>query len=842
MKPFSPRPRSHGIDTGRAPQERYRILGRIAAGGMAEIYLGRMVTRSGGWREVVLKRLMPDLQADQEFVQMFYDEARIASEMNHPNIVQIYELGELDGSMFIAMELIRGVNLKELYERAQHENKPIPMPLILRMACGALDALSYAHSFADAEGRPQHIVHRDVSPQNILVTYQGEVKLVDFGVAKAENRIHQTRQGLVKGKFAYMAPEQIIGEKLDGRSDLFALAEVLYQFLLHRHPFYADSDAAVLQAVIESRATPPTSIDPKFPPQLSAILMRAMQRKPENRYADANAMKAAIESYMLDRARPPTAETLGRYVRELFADRLQLEEQARTADNDDLLVEALRVGPKPRPVAREVAKKVRAIAPPAASQSPPPQKRVEPTPPVKVTTPEVVEATADYNEDHPSLELFTAPPDAADPDATISVNGTPDEMAALLAPKAEQVRGGEERHYDEPKIDREIKNRNPNDRDEPTMEATVERAESDARRAPKRGGRSRVERSVVASNRLLTPREDSVIGSFIGGYTIMERAGHDAVSEQFLARITGARGFYRDVLLKRILPELSKEEVFVEAFLREVQHASRLSHPNIAVVIDLGFEEERWHLVTEHVPGRTLASIIAQAKLQRLSIPVPLAMRIVSQVSLALAAAHSELDENGRVSPVLHRDVTAERVIITRHGGVKLTDFGIANASSSSMLTSSDEVRGKPDYMAPELLSSDAGTPDVRSDVYSAGMLLYETVTLESPFRRNTTFETIMAALRDPVRSIGSMRVDVPKPLELIVEMAIARNPKERHPSALAFAHDLERLLTKSNETVIEADIASFIRTLFSVTGIETIEGSEAFTTAIPSPFAGGKL
>jgi serine/threonine protein kinase len=827
MKPFSPRPRSHGIDTGRAPQERYRILGRIAAGGMAEIYLGRMVTRSGGWRECVLKRLMPDLQADQEFVQMFYDEARIASEMNHPNIVQIYELGELDGSMFIAMELIRGVNLKELYERAQHENKPIPLPLILRLACGALDALAYAHAFADSEGVPQNIVHRDVSPQNILVTYQGEVKLVDFGVAKAENRIHQTRQGLVKGKFAYMAPEQINGEKVDGRSDLFALAEVLYQFLLHRHPFYAESDAAVLQAVLESRAVVPTSIDPKFPPQLSAILMRAMQRKPENRYADAAAMKEALEAYTLDRARPPTAETLGRYVRELFADRLQLEEQARTSDNDDLLVEALRVGPKPRPALREAMAKKPPRAIPAQTQSPPPPT----TPPPKRTEPIVSEETDDVSDVHAALEMFeTAPPDGVpDPDATISVGGSAEELAAFLSPKsAEKI---PERNYDEPKIDRPIKN-HPNDRDDPTMEATVERlekqdrAESEARRARKRNHRSRI----AAPN--------TITGTRVGNYTLVERAGHDAVSEQFIARILGVRGFQRDVLLKRILPELSKEEVFVEAFLREVKSASRLSHPNIALTLDLGMEEERWHLISEYVPGRTLASIIAQARLQRVSIPVPFAVRIVSQVALALAAAHAEIDESGRTAPVLHRDITAERVIITRHGGVKVTDFGIANASSASMLTSSDEVRGKPDYMAPELLSSDAGKPDVRCDVYSAGMLLYETVTLESPFRRSTTFETIMAALRDPVRAIGALRADVPKPLELIVEMAIARNPRERHPSALALANDLERLLTKANETVIEGDIAAFIRTLFSVSEIESIE-SEDFTTALPAPFPG---
>src|SRR5687768_13972312 len=174
LQPFSPRSRTLGIDTSRPASERYKILGRIAHGGMAEIYLARTPARGGGWTEVVLKRLMPDLQSDREFVQMFYDEARIASLLSHPNIVQIHELGELDGSLFIAMELIRGANLKEIYERGIQAKTPMPLSLVLRIAVGALDALAYAHAFKGEDGRPLGIVHRDVSPQNILVTYQGE--------------------------------------------------------------------------------------------------------------------------------------------------------------------------------------------------------------------------------------------------------------------------------------------------------------------------------------------------------------------------------------------------------------------------------------------------------------------------------------------------------------------------------------------------------------------------------------------------------------------------------------------------------------------------------------------
>ena len=183
MAHVGPRPTAAGVDTSIAAEDRYEIVGRIASGGMAEIYLARMRTANGQEREVVLKRLMPELQSDQEFVQMFYDEANIASQLRHPNVVQIYELGELDGSLFISMELLRGVNLRDLLARLHGRNSDLPMPLAVRIACSALDALDYAHAFSDRTGRRLNVVHHDVSPQNVIVTYDGTVKLVDFGVA-----------------------------------------------------------------------------------------------------------------------------------------------------------------------------------------------------------------------------------------------------------------------------------------------------------------------------------------------------------------------------------------------------------------------------------------------------------------------------------------------------------------------------------------------------------------------------------------------------------------------------------------------------------------------------------
>lgn len=333
-----------GVDTSIPPEGRYEIVGRIATGGMAEIYLARVQASGAQGREVVLKRLLPELQSDHEFVQMFYDEANIASQLTHPNIVRIFELGELDGSLFISMELLRGVNLRDLLGRLHARGQRMPISLALRIACCALEALDYAHRFADTEGRRLNVVHRDVSPQNIICCFDGSVKLVDFGVAKAEGRLHQTRAGLIKGKFAYMSPEQVSGGEVDGRSDLFALAEVFYELLLKRHPFYAESDMEVLRSILDKDPPHPSAIDPTFPSPLADILVRSLKKNPQDRFRSAADMHDAFERYLLDSRMPATALMLGHFLSEAFADRIRQEREARTHQDDDALIDAMTAG------------------------------------------------------------------------------------------------------------------------------------------------------------------------------------------------------------------------------------------------------------------------------------------------------------------------------------------------------------------------------------------------------------------------------------------------------------------------------------------------------------------
>ena len=322
------------------PSERYEILGRIAVGGMAEIYLAKDLVHA---REVVLKRLMPGLQSDAEFVRMFYDEANIAARLRHKNIVTIHELGELDGSFFIAMELLKGVNLRELQTRLTESGRTMPMGIGVGIAISALAALDYAHRFTDQYDRSLRLVHRDVSPQNIIVTFDGETKILDFGVAKAEGRLHQTKAGLIKGKFAYMSPEQISGGTIDGRSDIFALGEVLYELFARRHPFYADAEMDMLRAVIDDEPVHPCRVDPQLPAPIGKIILRALRKMPEDRYGSAGLMKKDFEQFASEAGISLNPGLLARFTQDLFRQRLSRLNEARESGDETALVEAMRV-------------------------------------------------------------------------------------------------------------------------------------------------------------------------------------------------------------------------------------------------------------------------------------------------------------------------------------------------------------------------------------------------------------------------------------------------------------------------------------------------------------------
>ncbi len=302
----------------------YQLLKRLATGGMAEVWLARQVGISGFNRLCVVKRILPHLADEEEFVQMFLNEAKIAARFNHPNIAQIYDLGETNGSYFIAMEFISGEDLGRVMRKAWSSGQWIARPLAIRIVASACEGLYYAHTKTDENGRPLKVVHRDISPQNILISFDGSVKLVDFGIAKAADQASMTRSGAIKGKFSYMSPEQAAGKNLDHRSDIYALGLVLYELITGVRPLKRESDYATLQAALEGSIEPPSAVV-EVPSELDSVVMRALARGPDERYRDARAFQMALEEFLVSQRLVASSVQLSELMTTLFAERLQEE-------------------------------------------------------------------------------------------------------------------------------------------------------------------------------------------------------------------------------------------------------------------------------------------------------------------------------------------------------------------------------------------------------------------------------------------------------------------------------------------------------------------------------------
>ena len=269
---------------------KFFLYEKLAIGGMAEIFLARLHGDGGFEKLVCIKRILPHLAKDQQFTDMFLDEARLASALNHPNIGQIVELGQHGKNYFIAMEFIDGASLHELIE-ARHA---VPVDVAARVIADTLLALDFAHESTDRSGKPLNIVHRDVTPSNIMVSVDGIVKLVDFGVAKAAKKSHQTQTGAVKGKFAYMAPEQIETADVDRRADIFAIGIVFYELITGKKPF--GEELAAVSRILHEEPQDPRALRPDCPEPVSRIVMRALRKKPEQRYPTAHTMLLDIET------------------------------------------------------------------------------------------------------------------------------------------------------------------------------------------------------------------------------------------------------------------------------------------------------------------------------------------------------------------------------------------------------------------------------------------------------------------------------------------------------------------------------------------------------------------
>jgi serine/threonine protein kinase len=310
-------------DPGAAPDRlgRYEVLKKLTSGGMAELLLARATGMQSFERHVVIKRIHAALARDQRFVTMFLEEARLAASLHHQNIVQVYDVGEQDGQYFFAMEYVHGEDLRKLHAKMRDSQQQVPIDIAISIVAAAAAGLHHAHEQRSPNFEPLDLVHRDVSLANILVGYDGSVKLLDFGLAKAQLRSVKTRTGNLKGKASYMSPEQCMGRPLDRRSDVFALGIVLYELLTTRRLFKAANDFMSMAAIVDSEVPPPSSHRADLPPALDEIVMRSLAKTRESRYPSAEAMRSALETLAIDSGMRTSTKALADYMHATFGER-----------------------------------------------------------------------------------------------------------------------------------------------------------------------------------------------------------------------------------------------------------------------------------------------------------------------------------------------------------------------------------------------------------------------------------------------------------------------------------------------------------------------------------------
>jgi serine/threonine-protein kinase len=360
------------------PYGQYVLVRKLAEGGMAEIFLSKLLGADGFERNVVIKRMLAHLSSLPDFVEMFREEARLAARLSHPNIITIHELGFIEGCYYICMEYLAGEDFSTTLRQAGRKRQYTPLPIVMRTLVDAARGLHFAHDFTNESGQPLNIVHRDISPSNLYVTYQGQVKVLDFGIAKASSRLVQTRTGVVKGKYIYMAPEQARGEEVDRRADIFSLGVSLYESLTNVRPFARENDLAVLNALLTGDFMPPTALRKDLPKELEAVVLKAMALRPEDRYATASEFADALEHCLVGKVPLATSKQLSEYLRAQFGEE-RFTEKTRVPTLATLKAMSAQMGASPpeKPVVFASS----GVFPAASFPPPPPADAVVPAPP-----------------------------------------------------------------------------------------------------------------------------------------------------------------------------------------------------------------------------------------------------------------------------------------------------------------------------------------------------------------------------------------------------------------------------------------------------------------------------
>jgi serine/threonine protein kinase len=317
---------------------RYRIVRRIAVGGMAELFLSHTRAMHGFEKLVVLKRILPQYAENPQFVDMFLHEARLAATLDHPNIAHVYDIGEFEGSYFFAMEYVHGASLLKVMRAITAARRPLPLEHALNVIVGTCAGLQCAHTKVGLDGTVLGIVHRDISPPNIIISYDGTIKVVDFGIAKAATFHNETAAGTLKGKVPYMSPEQCRAEELDRRSDIFSIGILLYELTVGRRLFLAETEIGIIHKIVAGGYATPTSLHPNYPSHLEAIVMRALNVDRELRYATARDLQVDLEEFAREYKLAVSSAKLAAFMEELFDEEARRWPTSPGLEDDDPMV------------------------------------------------------------------------------------------------------------------------------------------------------------------------------------------------------------------------------------------------------------------------------------------------------------------------------------------------------------------------------------------------------------------------------------------------------------------------------------------------------------------------
>jgi serine/threonine protein kinase len=723
----------------------YVLLKPLARGGMGALYLALSSDKDDA-RLCVIKTVLPHL-ADKEYLARFRDEAKVVVRLSHENLVPVFDSGQVEGEIYLAMDFVDGKDLRATWNRCAKKGIAFPIDVAAYIIKELARGLHHAHTFGGLK-----LVHRDVSPPNVLLSYGGEVRLTDFGLASSTLKLEKTAPGIIYGKVSYMSPEQARGETVDGRTDLYASGIILWELLTGRQLFPAaknqDREARpagqkdlptteeVLRRVRNPEIVGPSRRASRVPPELDRIALKALAPELGKRYQTCEELRLDLTSYLAQASPPTDADRIVTFLKELFGPDIEHERSER-----DRLIEETRA----------------ALAAPGGIKTGRPGKGGIPA---GLPKPSVVSLP-------PPLKLPTVvspppPPSAALRPASSTSQAPSSSTRATRAEKGTVV-AGPARH--DHSLDKSL-------------------ALTD----------SQVESS-------LDLREDTealsaaVVGTVVGGRYLVRRL----CGEGGMGRVYEAEHIEigKRVALKILHPAYSQTPDLVERLKREARAASKIAHANVVDVTDSGTTPDgAFFFVMEYIEGIELGELIHREG----KLAVPRALAITAQVCRALQAAHAV--------NVIHRDLKPENVLILARDGqkdfVKVLDFGIAKSGGQDddekdsrghlprRLTHPGMTMGTPEYMAPEQA---AGRPaDPRSDIYALGGVLYEMLTGQPPYEGSNFMEILHKKANQLPAPLTSFRSDVPAEVAALITRSMAKDPAGRPQTMEELEREIQHL------------------------------------------------